>query len=215
VTRSELSVGWREHLQCNDRGAPLNNLANVMTVLRGAPQLQGCFGYDAMLRAPVLLRRLPGGSKEKLPRPVRDGDVSALQEWLQRNGLRGISKDVVHQAVDYRAEECTFHPVQNYLNSLRWNGHRNAAGLSRLDIWLSHCLGVEDTPYTRQIGRMFLVGMVARVFRPGCKADYMLVLEGAQGAKKSTACTILGGPWFSDNLPDIRGGKDVLALFSL
>ena len=40
-----------------------------------------------MLRAPVLLRRLPGDSKESLPRPARDSDVSLLQEWLQRNDV--------------------------------------------------------------------------------------------------------------------------------
>jgi hypothetical protein len=38
-----------------------------------------------------------------LPRPVRDDDVSAVQEWLQLAGLVSVGKDTTHQAVDLRA----------------------------------------------------------------------------------------------------------------
>jgi predicted P-loop ATPase len=202
---------WLAHCQLNSSGNPQSNLANALVALREAPELQGLFSYDDMLRAPLLMKPVPGagapdpfGAVSSDPSsPVRDVDVTAVQEWLQRAGLSAISKDTTHQAVDLCASERAFHPVRQYLNGLRWDGERRLLG------WLNAYLGVDHGKYATGIGTMFMIAMVARVFEPGCKADYMLVLEGPQGARKSTACAILGDRWFSDNLPDIRAGKDV------
>jgi predicted P-loop ATPase len=195
---------WLVECQMNSRNEPRPNLANAIHGLRRAPELQDLLAYDEMLRAPLLLRAVPGSDAGgPYPRPLRDTDVSAIQEWLQLAGLAGLPKDTAHQAVEQRTHEGAFHPVRDYLGGLVWDG------TPRLGAWLHRYLGVEATDYASRIGTMFLIAMVARVFRPGCKADYMLVLEGPQGARKSTACRILGKDWFSDALPDIRVGKDV------
>jgi predicted P-loop ATPase len=194
---------WLKRCMRDDKGRVLSNLANVMLALRDDAALRDMLAYDQMFAGEVLLRELDGTPCAK-PRPVTDPDVTAMQEHLQWSGLTRTGKDTVHSAVDLRARERSFHPVRDYLNSLRWDGTK------RVDWWLTYYLGAEQTEYTKAIGKMFLVACVARVFQPGCQADYMLILEGGQGEYKSSACKILGGEWFSDNLPDIAtAGKDV------
>lgn len=197
-----LPPDWLSQCQRNRKGDPLPNLANAMIALRSDPAIATCFAHDEMLCATLLMRSF-AGHRETASRALTDTDVTAAQEWLQLAGLPYVGKETLHQAVDQRAHECSFHPVRDYLDALTWDK------APRLDAWLTSYLGAESTTYTRNIGPMFLTAMVARIYEPGCKADYMMVLEGPQGARKSTACGILGGQWFSENLPDVTTGKDV------
>lgn len=203
---STSNTHWHDLLQRDDRGRAIPNLANALTALRYAPELAALVTYDEMLRHALLLQPVPGsmGKRASGQRPLEDADVAAIQEWLQRHELPRLSKDVAAQAVDLVAREGGFHPVREYFSGLHWDG------VPRLDTWLSSYLGCNGPfPYAAKIGRWFLISMIARIMDPGCKADYMLVLEGPQGAGKSTACAILGGQWFSDSLPDVAAGKDV------
>jgi predicted P-loop ATPase len=196
--------GWKSEWHLADSGSPLPTLHNAMITLRNHPTLSGLLRYDEMSRSALVVQQIPGTPHDpSIPRHVKDADVISIQEEIQRTGLRRIAKATVQDAVHVRAEEGKFHPVHDYLNGLVWDGETRVTG------WLSRYLGVEGCPYADTIGRLFLVALVARQFRPGCKADYMLILEGPQGAMKSSACRALAGEWFSDNLPDLSRGDAV------
>ena len=158
------------------------------------------FALDQMAGTVMLMQSVTDEERFEI-RPCTDVDVGLVQERLQHLGLKRISKDIMQQAVSIFAAEHGFHPVRQYFDGLVWDG------MPRLAKFFVNYFGAEDTVYAQAIGPMFMISMVARIYQPGCKADHVMVIEGQQGIMKSTACSVLGGPWFSDSLPDV-GAKD-------
>ena len=95
--------------------------------------------------------------------------------------------------------------MRNYLNAQVWDGK------PRLEPWLTTYFGAEATDYTRAIGSRWLIQAVARIFEPGCQADYILILEGPQGRLKSTSLrTLAVNPeWYTGRISQI-GSKEAL-----
>jgi hypothetical protein len=190
--------------QCiSENGKVLPIVTNALVALRRDPAIRDAFAFDEMKCMPMLMHTIGDPLAQFDHRPVTDDDITILTEFLQKAGLRRISRDIVRDAVSARARENAFHPVREYLNALTWDGK------SRVRVWMTTNLGADLSAYTQSVGTMFLVSLVARVYEPGCKVDYMPVLEGPQGAMKSAACAVLGGEFFSDCLPDVAAGKDV------
>lgn len=190
--------------QCiTENGKALPIVANALVALRRDPEVRDAFAYDEMMRAALLLHKIGSPMAPFECRAIADEDVVALTEFLQKAGLRRIARTTVADAVSARAKERAFHPIREWLRGLVWDGQK------RVNVWLTTKLGAELTPYSQAIGQMFLISLVARIFEPGCKVDYLPVLEGPQGGLKSSACAVLGGNYFSDNLPEIGEGKDV------
>lgn len=197
---------WRAGWHRSDNGSPLPNFANVLTALRQSPDMHGMLRYDEMRQCATLETAIPNTPPDSaIPRPLSDADILAVQEHIQHLGLHRASKETVRDACDLHARQNAYHPVRDYLRGLKWDGTK------RIDKWLSYYLGAEsdDPGYLAAVGSMFLIAMVARVMQPGCQSDHMIILEGGQGIRKSTACRILSGGWFSDTMPDLAKGDAV------
>lgn len=179
---------------------------NVEVVLRNDPRWRGVIAKNTfseliVVRSNPPLDRFLGASVE-----WRDIDDTLVQGWFEREYDVTISVDAISRGVQAAAQAAAFHPVRDYLNSLKWDG------VSRVNEWLSKVFDVENNAYSVAVGSKWAISAVARIFEPGCKVDCILVLEGDQGALKSTAAITLCGPqeWFIDELEE-PGTKDAAA----
>lgn len=188
---------WAEDLVLDKDGKPLSNLANLILTLRHAPAWQGVLGFDEF-SARVVVRKYPPWGWEPADLPWTDHHDLLTRVWFQTKDMKPAAGDV-GRAVQAAARHNPFHPIRDFLNPLVWDG------VPRADTWLIEHFHVDDTPYSRAIGPRYLISAVARVFRPGCKVDHMLVLEGPQGKSKSEALRTLAvnDAWFVDRLSHV------------
>lgn len=191
---------WRTTLRRDPAGNIEPSLLNILTLLRNEPNLSGLARYNEMRETVVKVRK-PVWEDSPVADPVNgvdwiDPDETAMREYLERVYRVEVSKSLLSDAVSLVAEENRYNPVVDYLNSLEWDG------VKRIDTMLSDYLGVVDSPYSRAVSAKTLIGAVSRAFNPGCKFDFMLILEGDQGKGKSSFVRALAhnDEWFADSI---------------
>ena len=189
---------WQQGLLRSDRGHPLPVLANAIHALRRAPEWAGVLCHDEFAVATRTRRAPPwiSGEAKRLEMEWSDRSDLLSAEWFQQNGIM-VPATVAAQAVEAVARDRYIHPVRDYLDQLEWDGTPRIGG------WLSTYLGAADEWYVRAVGPRWLISAVARIYEPGAQVDCALILEGAQGIRKSSALRILGGAWFTDRLSDL------------
>lgn len=196
VTQLHPGANWIRNAQRSTTGAPLPNLFNACLALENDPEWAGKLRYNEMLQSVVL---------DDVP--ITDVKAYDVLHWMQANGIQRMHLEPVRQAIERIGRAASFHPIRDWLDSLEPDG------TASLSSWLSDFLGVPDSEYHKQVSCLFLAAMVARIYEPGCKHDYTLVLEGPQRLEKSKFCEALAGgeKFFSDSLPSIEYDKEVSA----
>lgn len=183
-------------------GKPKASLRNVVHILEHYMG-GGVVGFNEFTCRPYFLKdTIYGGVKG---REVSDRDDLALKLHIACHYRFEPSKELCFEAHALVSQTHKYHPVKTYLESLEWDG------VPRVDHWLMDAFrarGPEE--YVMAVGRKVLCAAIARIYEPGCKFDYMTILEGNQGEGKSMSLGMLVGPeWFTDSLGDIHN-KDVV-----
>lgn len=173
-------VQWR---MWTEQGHPArSSIANAGVAL--ASFTDCAFSYDAFADAELL-----NGER------IEDATAGELWHRMEIDLEFGPTKDALYAAITRTCRANSFHPVKDYLNGLRWDGHRRLNKLAHTHF------GADDTPLQNAIARLIIYGMVARIVQPGAKFDYMPVLQsGKQGLAKSEALRTLGGKWAGSGL---------------
>jgi predicted P-loop ATPase len=202
IHRQPARPRWASQLRLDLAGTPERNEANVITALSNDEAFAGALVFDDFRQEIIVSRNLPWDeSVPPLPRAWSDADDVRCAEWLQRREIN-VAPVMVSRSVGAVAREVRVHPVRDYLNHLRWDG------VPRLAQWTVSYLGADETELNKTFGARWMISAVARVIQPGIKADHMLILEGPQGSKKSSAIkTLAGADWFTDEIAEI-GSKD-------
>lgn len=199
-----LTSPWTQELRRSDKGALIASPRNLAIILANHGGWSTALSYNE--RSDLIEWATPSPVPElrdRVGQGLRDEDETAIQVWLEATYHCVFGERVLHAGLAHLAVQNAHDPVRTWLNGLRWDAD------PRLDTWTQRLLGAKDTALNREFGARWMISAVARALSPGCQADHMLVLEGPQGAGKSSALAALVPQplWFSSSLPDIKDKK--------
>lgn len=172
---------WQElDLVLNRQSEPYCNADNVRRILASDSEFGSLAWYDADSKLVM--------AGDRIWSDTDDNDL--LLRLQSEYGIPRMTLEPARLGLDIYARTRARAPLTDWLSSLVWDG------TARLDAWLSDAYGCDHSEYHSAVGRCWLISLIARAFKPGCQVDTMLVLEGAQGLRKSSSLEILGGPWY-------------------
>mgnify|MGYP000858407610 FL=1 len=208
----ELSDYLNRDLEYTDKGQIKSNTTNIITVLvnplfcKEEQIIGGTIFFDTCSMTVRFFGTLKGEKqKENEIRKWNDHLTNLLGVEIEREFYIKYSKNRMDDTIIFIAHKRSINFSAMYMKSLAYDGE---SYISKL---LPKYLGAVDTKLNIWIMKYILVGMVKRVFNPGCKFDELMVLTGVQGVGKTSFIEKLAlFPKWYRSLNNIKG-KDAVS----
>lgn len=182
---------------------PSSTTHNYAVVLTEDERFAGRLWYDCGSYAKMVNLPLPWDAGEGA-RQVRDSDYAALDRIVSHEyGFSG--RQALVDAVTAVCMETSVDPFCELLRTFRWDG------TERLGTMMRDLFGTQDSAYNAEFGTLLVRSIVTRAFEPGCKLDYMFIVSGPQGCRKSSGVRALAlqQRWFCESLTEFEGDSTV------
>ena len=160
-----------------------NSIYNIRQILELDPILQGFVKYNDFTSEIDVVKDVP--TLHIKQGYMIDDYYTEIASYIENSHkYQNVLFDDrrIRNAVLVVAREHHYNPIIDYMKeALKQWDHT-----SRLDTVLYTYLGVEPTENVAYITKLFFTGVVAKIFNPKTKFDYVLDLVGGQGAGKTT-----------------------------
>ena len=181
-------------LEVNKDGYPTQNAGNYKALLLNKDVVPHTFKWNEFSECIEIDGRL-----------LKDNDITLLSNLF--SNVAGFESDKkLRNVITEAALDNSYHPVKQYLESLEWDG------VPRVETMFTTFLSAKNCELYHVYAKLFMIAAIKRVYKPGCKFDNMLVLQGEQGNGKSTFCEKLAvnDKWYNDNIIIADRDKDSL-----
>ena len=181
-----------ENLEKTTKKKVKQTIENCVYVLKHDPLLKDAICRNNLTVKTDIVKEMPWTRRGPA---ITDADDSNIRFYLEKN-YELTSERAISAAIKIIANENSFHPIIDKLNTFKWDGK------PRISTALHHFLGAEANAYTAEVMKLHMLAALHRIYNPGCKYDICLCLVGDQGGGKSTFFRFLAiqDEWFSDDL---------------
>jgi len=139
----------------------IRNIVNYFLIADNP--LHKVIGFNEFTGSVEFLKRAPWHSNTDQIGAWTDNDTIQLEFHLNQRKAIQFNSQMLGRAVIVAAKYIRYHPVRDYLEQLKWDG------VGRIDGWLIDYCEAEDKDLHRIFAAKFLLGAVARIYKPGIK----------------------------------------------